>query len=151
MPHFRLDAVPSGGDELQTEYFVPRRHATAALRAVYGLHERIAPLLWVSEIRAIAADDLWMSPCCGEDCIAIHFTWKPRWEDVRVLLPVLEEELAPFRAKPHWGKLFSISPARLRDLYDHMPNFRSLLEEFDPGEKFRNRFLSRNIFGEHYN
>ena len=40
LPHFRLDAQPSFGDEIQTEYFVDRRHAAEALRAVRALGDR---------------------------------------------------------------------------------------------------------------
>jgi len=96
MPHFRIDELPSRGAELQTEYFVPRQHAVAALRAVTALHEQIAPLLMISEVRTIAADNLWMSPCYQQACVAIHFTWKLNWEGVRQLLPEIEAQLAPF-------------------------------------------------------
>src|SRR5262249_41970344 len=34
LPHFKLEFTPSAGHELQTEYLLPRRHATAALEAV---------------------------------------------------------------------------------------------------------------------
>jgi xylitol oxidase len=148
LPHFRMDHTPSSGEELQTEYFVPRRHAVAALRAVDGLREQIAPLLQISEVRTIAADDLWMSPCYKQACVAIHFTWKKNWAGVKALLPAIEERLAPFEARPHWGKLFTMAPARLRSLYPKLPEFRELLRTYDPQGKFRNAFLDEYIFGE---
>jgi xylitol oxidase len=141
LPHFRMEFTPSAGDELQTDYLVPRAHAAAALMAVDGLRDRVAPLLQVSEIRTVAADDLWMSPCRGRACVSIHFTWKPEGEAVAALLPTLDAALAPMEARPHWGKLFDTPPARLRALYARLPDFRRLTAELDPGGKFRNAFL----------
>src|SRR5438045_7388600 len=103
-----MDFTPSSGEELQTEYLLPRQHAVTAFRAVYSLRDHLAPLLQISEIRTIAADDLWMSPCYRQACVAIHFTWKKDWEAVRHLLPLIEEQLAPLDARPHWGKLFTM-------------------------------------------
>jgi xylitol oxidase len=143
LPHFALAFTPSVGDELQTEYFVPYRDAVAAVRAVREIGHLVAPLLLVSEIRAIAGDDRWLSPCHGGDRVALHFTWQPRQTDVEALLPVLEERLAPFGARPHWGKLFHGVPGE----YPRLAEFRALAESLDPRGKFRNPFLERHIFG----
>lgn len=148
MPHFRMGFTPSGGEELQTEYIIPRRYAVAAIHALNGLREKISPLLLISEIRTVAPDDLWLSPSYQDSSVAIHFTWKPLWEPVQALLPTLEARLDPFEARPHWGKLFRTEPARLEELFARMPDFRALVEEFDPEQKFRNRFVSRNIFSD---
>lgn len=148
LPHFRMGFTPSAGKELQTEYFVPRQHAVEAVMAVERLHERVSPLLLITEIRTIAADDLWMSPCHKQDSVTIHFTWKPEWPAVRQLLPVIEKELAAFQARPHWAKLFTTSPAVLRSLYEKMPEFVALSRKYDLSGKFRNEFLDRNIFGQ---
>jgi len=107
MPHFKMGFTPSSGDELQSEYFLPRENAVQAILAVSRLASQIGPYLLTSEIRAIAADDLWMSPCYKQDSITIHFTWKPEWPEVQKLLPLIEKELLPFGVKPHWGKLFT--------------------------------------------
>ena len=147
LPHFRIEETPSSGEELQSEYFVPRTQAVAALRAVDRLREHIAPLLQISEVRTIAADDLWMSPCYHQACVAIHFTWKKNWPAVRELLPSIEEQLAPFDARPHWGKLFTMAPEQLRSLYTKLPEFQELLRSYDPQGKFRNAFLDKYIFG----
>jgi|CZKR01.1.fsa_nt_gi xylitol oxidase len=147
LPHFRMGFTPSAGKELQSEYFVPRQHAIEAILAVERLRDQVSPSLLISEIRAIAADTLWMSPCYEQDCVTIHFTWKPDWPAVSKLLPVIEKELAPFNARPHWGKLFTTSPAELRRLHKKMPEFIELSKTFDPNGKFRNQFLNLNIFG----
>ncbi|PYI51000.1 FAD-binding protein [Paenibacillus flagellatus] len=145
LPHFRPEFTPSAGDELQSEYFVPRRDAYDALHAISGLRERIAPLLHVSEVRTVAADGLWMSPCYERDSVGIHFTWKSDEEAVRRLLPEIEAKLAPFQARPHWGKLFVMPPDRLQPLYARLPDFRRLMRSCDPRGKFRNAFLERYI------
>jgi len=146
LPHFRMGFTPSAGKELQSEYFVPRRHAVEAILAVERLHDQVSPHLMISEIRAIAADNLWLSPCYEQPCVTIHFTWKQDWPAVRKLMPVIEKELAPFNARPHWGKLFTTSPAELKSIYKKIPEFVQLSKKYDPQGKFRNEFLNTNIF-----
>jgi len=147
LPHFKMDFTPSSGEELQTEYLIPRQYAVAAIEAVNHIRGQIAPLLQISEIRTVATDTLWMSPCYGQSCIALHFTWKMDWEAVRQLLPLIEEQLAPFQARPHWGKLFTLPPKQVRALYERLPDFQDLLRQYDPQGKFRNAFLDAYIFG----
>jgi xylitol oxidase len=146
LPHFRMGFTPSAGKELQSEYFVPRPHAVEAILAVERLRDQVGPSLLITEIRTIAADHLWMSPCYQQDCVTIHFTWKPDWPSVSKLLPVIEAELAPFHARPHWGKLFTTSPAVLKGIYGRMPEFIELSQRYDPHGKFRNEYLNKNIF-----
>jgi xylitol oxidase len=146
LPHFRMGFTPSAGKELQSEYFVPRQHAVEAILAVERLRDQVSPHLLISEIRTIAADDLWLSPCYEQPCVTIHFTWKPDWPAVKKLLPVVEKELAPFQARPHWGKLFTMSPETLKSSYKKLPDFIQLSKKYDPQGKFRNEFLSTNVF-----
>jgi alditol oxidase len=146
LPHFRMGFTPSAGKELQSEYFVPRRHAVEAILAVERLRDQVGPHLLISEIRSIAADNLWMSTCYKEPRVTIHFTWKQDWSAVSQLLPIIEGELAPFDVRPHWGKLFTISPEKLRSSYEKLPDFIELCRRYDPKGKFRNDFVNRNIF-----
>lgn len=146
MPHFKMEFTPSSGQEIQSEYFVPRDRGYAAILAVEELRDRITPHLFVTELRAIAADDLWMSESYQRESMAIHFTWKPDADAVNALLPLIEAKLAPFDARPHWGKVFTMQPERLHSVYPRLPEFRSLLEQLDPGGKFRNEFLNQNLF-----
>ena len=147
MPHFRMDHTPSAGDELQTEYLIPRQHAGAALVALMGVRDQFAALVQVSEVRTIAADELWMSTAFGRASVAIHFTWLPDWDGVRAVLPTIEECLAPFGPRPHWGKLFMMSPEAVRSSYEKLPHFVALLQRHDPAGKFRNAFMDRYILG----
>jgi len=147
MPHFKMGFKPSAGKELQAEYFVPIEHAYEAMTVFEKLTEKITPHLFISEIRAIAADDFWMSPCHKKTCVALHTTWKQEVEAIMQLLPMLEEQLAPFEARPHWAKLFTMSPSVLRSRYEKLNDFKQLVSQYDPNGKFRNEFLATNIFG----
>lgn len=147
LPHFRMAFTPSNGNELQSEYLLPREHAVDAIRALWRHHTHIAELLMVGEVRTIAADEFWLSPCAGRDSVAFHFTWKPDWGRVRELLPVIEGALAPFDARPHWGKLFTMGCADLLRLYPRLPQFVELARQLDPAGRFRNTFLDAYVFG----
>lgn len=146
LPHFRMNFTPSSGAELQTEYFVPKEHGYEAILAVEKLRDRITPHLLVTELRTIAADNLWMSMAYKRDSMAIHFTWKPEWPAVKQILPLIEKQLAPFNPRPHWAKLFTIPPAQLESKYEKLPEFKSLLQQHDPTGKFRNAFLETNLY-----
>ena len=140
LPHFRLGFTPSSGEELQSEYILPRQYAITALQEILKLKNDIAPLLQISEIRTIAADNLWISPCYRQDSVAIHFTWIQDWEAVRQILPMLEDRLTRFHARPHWGKLFTMRADHLQSFYEKLPDFRQLVQRFDPQGKFRMLF-----------
>ena len=143
LPHFRLDAVPSVGDEIQTEYFVPREHGSAALHAVRRLAERIDEHLLITELRTMAADRLWLSGAYDRDALAIHFTWLPHPEAVVALLPAIESALEPFGARPHWGKWHRFGPARLAGVHPRIDESRDLFERLDPDGVFSNAHLER--------
>nr|PNR41378.1 hypothetical protein PHYPA_018781 [Physcomitrium patens] len=146
LPHFRLGSIPSAGDELQSEYIVARSDAVDAILAVETLGNQIGPHLFVSEIRTIAADDLWMSTAYGRQSVAIHFTWKNELAAVQRLMTLIEGKLAPFHPRPHWGKLFTVPPAELHSEYEKLPSFLRMADEHDPSGKFRNDFLDTNLF-----
>jgi xylitol oxidase len=145
LPHFRMGFTPSAGTEIQSEYHVPRHHALAAIDALRGLAGAIRPLLYVSEIRTIAADRLWMSPQYGRDSVALHFTWRREQEAVERVLASVEAALAPFAARPHWGKLFLADAAAIDGLYERFGDFVALLERVDSRGAFRNAWLARHV------
>ncbi len=144
LPHFRLEFTPSAGEEIQSEFFLERRHASAALAALAEAAPRVAPALQVFEMRTIAADDLWLSPFRGRDTVAVHATWVRDLARVRPALAALEEVLEPWAPRPHWGKVsLGFDAARLADLYPLLPRFRELGERLDPERCFVNEHLSR--------
>ncbi|MDV3295814.1 MAG: FAD-binding protein, partial [Brachybacterium paraconglomeratum] len=143
LPHFRLEFTPSSGEEIQSEYFVPRERIGEALAAVMPLGERIRPLLHASEVRTVAADELWLSPAQHRDSACVHFTWKQRPAEVAALLPEIEERLAPFAPRPHWGKVFTLDPEVVQAQYPDLERFRALRDRLDPGRVFRNGYVDR--------
>ncbi|MFJ3441476.1 D-arabinono-1,4-lactone oxidase [Streptomyces sp. NPDC086081] len=147
LPHFRAEFVPSSGEELQSEYLLPREHAVEMLHALDAIRATVAPVLQTCEVRTVAGDDQWLSPSYGRDTVAAHFTWVA---DTRAVLPVVrrvEEALAPFGARPHWGKVFTLPAAELSGLYPRLADFRSLARELDPRGTFANPFVRDVLAG----
>ena len=144
LPHFRMEFTPSVGEELQSELFLAREHAGAALEVLAGISADLAPALQVFEMRTIAADDLWLSPFRGRDTVAVHCTWVSDLATVRPALLALEAALAPYDPRPHWGKVFlGFDAARLAELYPEAGRFRELVRGMDPDGCFANEYLAR--------
>ena len=147
LPHFRMGFTPSSGEEIQSEYLIPHRHAVDAIESVRALADAIRPLLLVSEIRAIAGDSLWMSPQHGTPTVGIHFTWRRRQAEVERVVREIEAVLRQFGARPHWGKLFLAEAEEIDPLYERLADFRRLRARLDPRDAFRNDWLDRHVLG----
>ncbi len=147
LPHFRMESVPASGDEIQAEYMIPRHVAVPALRAMRDLAPAIRPHLHISEVRTVVADDLWLSTAYSRETVCIHVSWKSDPAAVERMLPLVEEALAPFEPRPHWGKQFILDASALDARYERLPDFRRLASKLDPRGAFRNDFLDRYIFG----
>ncbi len=145
LPHFKLNFTPSSGQELQTEFFVPFERGYEAIRAVETLRDRITPHLYVTELRAIAADDLWMSMAYRRASLAIHFTWKLEEAAVMEVVGEIEAKLAPFGARPHWAKVFTMNADAIKPLYPRFEDFRGLAREFDAMGRFDNRYMREHV------
>ena len=144
LSHFKLDFTPSVGEEIQTEFFVDRKDAAAAIEAVSQLGAEITPLLWITELRTIAADNLWLSGAFERDTLAIHFTWK-KDDAIYPVIEKVEAALRPFNYRPHWGKVFTADAQFLKSVYPKINEFKALVEALDPTSKFENSF-TRSIF-----
>jgi len=143
LPHFRPGFTPSAGAELQSEFFVPRSRAAEALSAVRELGSLIAPVVQISEVRTVAADELWLSPAYRRDSVTLHFTWIADIAAVTPALAAVEGVLLPLGARPHWGKVFLGGPAAALATYEKAADFQALLDRRDPDGKFRNAFVRR--------
>ncbi|MFZ3567438.1 FAD-binding protein [Streptomyces sp. BH097] len=141
LPHFRAEFTPSNGDELQSEYLLPREHAVAALTSLDAVRERIAPVVQVCEVRTVAADTQWLSPAYGRDTVAFHFTWVADAERALPVVSLVEDRLREFGPRPHWGKVFTADPARVAERYPRAADFVALAERLDPEGKFSNAFV----------
>lgn len=148
LPHFRPEFTPSSGAELQSEYLVPAEEAVPALRALAAVRDRIHPVLQICEVRTVAADRLWMSPAYGQDSVSVHFTWSPDPRDVMPVVTLVEEVLAPHRARPHWAKVFTTPPETVRSLYPRFADFCRLVEQQDPAGTFANAYADRYLRAE---
>jgi alditol oxidase len=145
LPHFRSGFLPSSGEELQSEFFVARSDAAAAVEAIRGLADEIVPLLLISELRTIAHDSLWLSPHEGRDSFALHFTWRRRPAEVEAAVAKIEAALAPLHARPHWGKVFTAPAEAIVPLYPRMADFLALRERLDPAGMFVNGWMREKV------
>ncbi|MDF2920476.1 D-arabinono-1,4-lactone oxidase [Microbacterium sp. NPDC086615] len=145
LPHFRADALPSDGDEIQSEYFVPFSSAREALAAVRAIAPAFDAHLLVTELRTVAADELWLSPAYQRDVLAIHFTWRNDTAGVLGVLPHIETALSPFDVRPHWGKAFTMPGDAVRATLPRADDFLATAREADPRGVFRNDFLRRTL------
>ena len=139
LPHFKLEFTPSVGEEIQTEFFVDRKDSAAAIEAVSQLGAEITPLLWITELRTFAADNLWLSGAFERDCLAIHFTWK-KLDAIYPVIEKVEAALRPFNYRPHWGKVFTADATYLKSVYPKMNEFQALVQALAPAKKFENTF-----------
>ncbi|MBB6628830.1 FAD-binding protein [Nocardioides sp. KIGAM211] len=144
LPHFRMGFTPSHGAEIQSEYHVPRELGGAAIEALRAASDGFRSVLQIGEIRTVRRDDLWLSPQYERDTLSLHFTWVREQAAVEEALAVVEDCLAPFDPRPHWGKLFlpGCRPARS---YPRLADFLALRGRLDPTGKFGNDWLDRHL------
>ncbi|MFE9479825.1 MULTISPECIES: FAD-binding protein [Streptomyces] len=143
LPHFPPELTPGAGEELQSEYFVPRSRAAAAFAALRALGDRIAPVLHIAEVRTVRGDDLWLSSAYGRDTVTFHFTWLKDLPAVRPVIAAVEEQLMPLGARPHWAKLTETPAERITAGYPRAADFVRLAEQHDPDGKFRSAFTDQ--------
>ena len=142
LPHFRLDAEPSAGNEIQTEYFVLRENAVAAIKALHEIGDQINSTLIISEIRTIASDEAWLSMMHRGDSVALHFTWINDTKKVDEAVQVVEKALAPFSPIPHWGKVHHFTKDALEASYPKLAKARAVFDSLDPKGVFRSDYLA---------
>ncbi|MCR2826588.1 D-arabinono-1,4-lactone oxidase, partial [Microbacterium sp. zg.Y909] len=89
------------------------------------------------------ADELWLSPAYQRDVAIIHFTWRNHPDEVAALLPDIEQALAPFDARPHWGKAHRFDRAAIERVHPRLADARAVFERLDPDGRFVNDHLVR--------
>lgn len=139
LPHFRAGFVPSAGHEQQSEYLLAREHGPAAIAAVRELP--IGPAVQVCEIRTVAADQLWLSPCHGRDTVGVHLTWVDDDALVQPAVAAVEAALARYSPRPHWGKVYGLPAGEIAPHYPRLADFAGLVARYDPAGRFGNAFL----------
>jgi xylitol oxidase len=143
LPHFRSSFTPSTGAEIQAEYLLPAGSAVDALQALRPLESLFTPILIAAEVRTIAADTAWLAPSSERQSVGIHFTFRRDVSAVAAAVERIEDVLAPFDARPHWGKVSAASAERLHEVYPRLSDFAALARDLDPTGRFRNAFLAR--------
>jgi len=141
LPHFRIDATPSAGNEQQSEFFVASSDAVAAFKAISAIAPQFSEYLLVSEIRAIAADEHWLSPAYQRETIAFHFTWK-NLDTIPVVAALIEKVLTPFNYRPHFGKVFTAGSTYLESVLPKFGDFSDYVALKDPEQVFANEFTN---------
>jgi len=144
--HFAIGNTASAGAELQSEFFVKRADAPAAIAALHAARDSFSRALFISEIRSVAADMLWLSSAFEQDTIGFHFTWHPEWEPTIAAVQAVEAALAPFKPRPHWAKLFTLPASAIAAAFPRTSSFRALAQRLDPKGKFRNDFVTGLLF-----
>jgi len=142
LPHFRSSFTPSAGEEIQCEYLLAVADAVPALHALRALGPALAPVLYGSEIRGVAADTAWLAPSSERDSVAFHFTFRRDPHGVAAVLPLIDDALAPFGGRPHWGKVTAMPASRLPEVYPRLEAFAALANRLDPARRFRNAYLT---------
>ncbi len=117
----------------------------ASVRAASGAQVDRRPPLQVAELRTVAADDRWLSMAHGRDSLAVHFTWHPDPVPALIALRAVEQALVPLGARPHWGKLFAMTPEQVQPLYPRLADARALRRELDPDNVLGNPFVDRYV------
>lgn len=143
----RVFATARGVRFRELEYAVPLDRLPEAFAAVRSLVEESGwRIEFPIEVRTAAADDLWLSTAHGRASgyIAVHRYVRT---DPTEYFAAVEEVLAPFGGRPHWGKMHTLDAARLRTLYPRFDDFVALRDRLDPHRTFGNRYLSR-VLGE---
>ncbi|OII12215.1 hypothetical protein BIU97_04285 [Curtobacterium sp. MCBA15_009] len=143
LPHFRSSFTPSTGAEIQAEYLVPAGSAVAALQALRPLRSVFEPILIAAEVRTIAPDTAWLAPSSGRQSVGLHFTFRRDADAVAAAVERIEDVLAPFDPRPHWGKVAAMDPERLHAAYPRLSDFAAVARDLDPTGRFRNAYLAR--------
>ena len=145
LPHFKMGFTPSNGEEIQSEFHLPRKHGAAAIEALLSIRDKFAHLVQAGELRTVAADELWLSPQYHRDTLSFHFTWVRDQEAVNAAVGNIEQALSPFAALPHWGKVFT--ERNIGAKYEKLAEFVRLRDRMDSERRFSNPWLEDVVFG----
>jgi FAD-linked oxidoreductase len=131
----------------EMEYAIPVEHIPAAVAAVRKLIvDRGFRISFPIEVRAAAADDLWLSTATGRASgyIAVHQFYK---NDATEYFREVEAIMRSFAGRPHWGKMNNRTAADLRPSYPRFDEFLAVRDRLDPERLFQNDYL-RRVLGE---
>lgn len=103
-------------------------------------------------IRRVFPDDtlLSMTSDCDEPSYALSFISYEhptrRAAFLRLAQFLTASLVTLFAARPHWGKLCSLAPAQVAQVYPRAGDFRDVCRRLDPSGRFLNRWTERILF-----
>ena len=131
----------------EMEYAVPRDQLLTAFREIRSMIDRKGLLIsFPVEVRAVAADDILMSPAYKQPTgyIAVHvfhkFEYEPYFREVEAIMNA-------HGGRPHWGKLHFQTAETLRPRYPMWDTFIAVRDRLDPERLFDNAYLERVLGG----
>jgi len=129
----------------EMEYEIPAERGAEALRAAIAeVRGRKLPIIFPFEYRSVAADDMWLSPMSGRDCISISFHQyaKMPWREA---FATIEQVFAAHGGRPHWAKRHTLKSDDVLRLYPDAGRWGEVRKRWDPEAKFLNAHL-RDLF-----
>lgn len=127
----------------EMEYAVPRSAAREAVERVLEVAgRRELQVGYPIEVRFSAPDDALLSTAYGRDTcyVAVHQDRRLDWE---AYFRAVEEIMAAYGGRPHWGKRHFQTAASLASLYPEWSRFRDVRERLDPEGAFANAYTER--------
>jgi FAD/FMN-containing dehydrogenase len=125
----------------ELEYFVPfelGRDALAAMREL--MLERLPASVYPMEVRTVGRDEAFLSHSYGRQTVVISVSGTPG-TDYWPYLREVDELLAGFDARVHWGKLHFLTPDELHARYPKADAFIETRRALDPQGTFLNDHL----------
>ena len=127
----------------EMEYEIPAGNGAAALREAMTLvRDSRWPIIFPFEYRAVAADDIWISPMQGRACVSISFHQYAKME-WREAFAGVEKVFQSHGGRPHWAKRHTLTSADVLRLYPDAEKFGAVRKRVDPTGKFLNAHLSQ--------
>jgi FAD-linked oxidoreductase len=127
----------------EMEYAVPFDDVPAILREIRSAIDANGwRISFPIEVRAAAADDLWLSTANGRRTgyIAVHRYYR---DDPAAYFRTIEAIMDNYGGRPHWGKMHNRDADWMRGAYPHFDEFLAVRDALDPGRLFGNDYLGR--------
>jgi FAD-linked oxidoreductase len=129
----------------EMEYEIPAAAGPDTLRsAIAEVRRRRLPIIFPFEFRAVAGDDIWLSPMNAGPCVSISFHQyaKMPWREA---FAAIEAVFAEGGGRPHWAKRHTLTSEDVLRLYPQAERWGAVRRRVDPKAKFLNAHL-RDLF-----
>jgi FAD-linked oxidoreductase len=124
----------------EMEYEIPAAGADALRAAIAEVRRRRFPIIFPFEYRAVAGDDIWLSPMHAGPCVSISFHQYAKM-DWRAPFAAIEAVFAAHGGRPHWAKRHSLTSEDVLRLYPMAERWAGVRRRADREAKFMNDAL----------